>query len=602
MRTTHHPLLLALFVLGASCRTDEPPTEAATTSPPTASTGDTGTAVDPCGDAPDWGEAQGYLRTWCLPCHSATVASEDRQGAPDDLNFDTYAQVFAWRTAIETRATGPDADMPPVSGATSKATMRFAHWLECGADGTDDPPDPCSPLMPATGAPEHIATASDATAFCAAGNQATGDLVVDVDLACLCDASGGLTTGDVHLPLLASIAGDLALPQGSPTMPSLRHVEGTLTTGAGLTDLDLAGLETVGGDVLVMDAGELAKVDLSGLLTVDGRLEISGMAQVENVDLSRLRSIGGALRLADLPALSQLVGLVAVESVGRGPVLPGGTAPGPDQGGIELVGLGALEALDAFRLLIDLGGPVAIEGNTVLADVDGFTTLPATNHAVRVADNPQLAALEGFDLLAESSDLEFIDNVALQNVFGFANLTTAGVVAVEGSPGLRSLAGLSQLEQVEGLQLVALQLQDVPWFTELHTIDGDLLISNLPSLGRVSGLPALTYVGGDLRLSLNPQLIELQGSGALLAIDGTVFLDSLPQLRSMPLFAGVTRTGVDLRVVGTDLADLDDLSALVQVGGDLEIRGNGSLPSAIADAFAGQVDVDGITTVSDNGP
>ncbi len=598
-----HPLTLAMLVLGTSCRTDTPsPRDLAPLPSPTASTGDSGTPVDPCGDAPEWGDAQGYLRTWCLPCHSDTVAPEERQGAPDDVNFDTYAQVFAWRTAIEARATGPDADMPPVSGATSKATTRFAHWLECGALGTDDPPEPCDPLVPAIGAPAHIASASDAAAFCAAGNQATGDLVVDVDLSCLCDATGGLTAGDAQLPLVASVAGDLVLSQGSPTLPSLRHVGGTVTTETGLSLLDLSGLETVGGDVLLVDAGDVAAVDLSGLLTVDGRLELSGLGQVQEVDLSRLRSVGGALRLADLAALSQLVGLVAVESVGRGPVPPGGAAPGPDQGGIELVGLGALKVLDTFRLLIDLGGPVTIEGNPALTDIDGFTTLPASDHSVRVANNPQLTALEGFDLLIESSDLEVIGNGALQNVFGFANLTTAGVVKVEGSPALRSLAGLSQLEEVGGLRLVALQLQDVPWFTGLHTIDGDLVISSLPSLGRVSGLPALTLVGGDVQLSLNPQLIELQGPGTLLAIDGTLLLDSLPQLRSMPLLSGLTHTGNDLRVVGTDLVDLHDLSAMVQVGGDLEIRGNGRLPSDVADAFAGQVDVDGTSTVSDNGP
>ena len=593
-------MLVALLLLGA-CRQDDgpPPVDPTTSTTPTSATADTGS--DACDDAPGWPEAQGYVRTWCLPCHSAEVDAANRQGAPVGVDFDTYAEVFAWRAGIEARATGADADMPPVPGATPDAVDRFTQWLACGAKGTDDVAGPCDTLRVAEAAPSAITTSGEADAFCAAGNQAAGDLEVHVDVDCLCDVQGDLTLHGGVLPLLTSVGGDLTLEAGRPELPALRHVAGSVGTGGSPDAVPLGGLETVGGDVLVT-SGASTEVDLSGLLTVAGHLEVAGVATVERIDLSRLRTVGGALRLVDLDALNEVEGLVAVESIGRGPVDVGALPPGPDQGGIDVIALGQLEALDAFRLVTSLGGPVHIEGNPVLADVDGFTTLPSLPHPIRVRDNPALRALEGFDLLESCGDLEVVDNVALENVFGFVNLRQAGVVAVEGSPGLRSLAGLANLEEVAALRLIDLDVQDIPWFTQLHTIDGEWVVSNLPSLGRVTGFPSLAQVGGDARFRLNPQLLQLTGPGTLVQIDGTLSLDDVPDLQTVSLFQGLVSTGGDLRIVDTDLADLDDLSRCESVGGDLRITGNERLPSAEAEAFANRIDVDGDTLVGDNGP
>lgn len=584
--------LLGALLL-AACRDDPEPTSPTTPDPPT---GDTG----PCADAPEWPEAQGFVRTWCLPCHSAEVEGVDRQGAPAGVDFDTYAQVFAWREAIEQRATGPDLDMPPVPGASDEAVARFAEWLACGAEGTDDLPGACDELIPATGAPSAILSDDDADAFCAAGNQAPGDLEVHVDVDCLCDVQGDLSTHGGVLPLLASVSGSLHLETGATDVPSLHTVGGSVTTDAPSGVL-LGGLQTVGGDLLV-DGGSATEVDLAELLTVDGRLVVADLSAVERVDLSRLRVVGGSLRLSALPALAELEGLMAVESIGRGPVAIGGTPTGADQGGVELSGLGQVMSLQAFRLVTAVGGPIQLIGNPALADVDVFTTLPQLPYAVRVTDNPSLLALEGFDVLESAGDVEVLNNVALANIFGFTNLREADVVAIEGSPNLRSLLGLSALEHVGGLRLLGLALQDIPWFTELHTVDGELVVSNQPILGRVSGLTALTSVGGDLRFRLNPVILEIQGTGALTEVGGSVAFDTMDDLRDAALLSGLVSVGADLRLVDTSLGDLDDLGAVDAVGGDLVIMGNPSLPSADAQALADRVTVDGDVILSDNGP
>ncbi len=593
MRTSLLLLLLVASACGGDDGSDDGPGPPDPT--PTGDTGTTGTTDPACIDAPGWDEAQGYLRTWCLPCHSEAVSGDDRQGAPPGSDFDTYAQVWTWRAAIEARATGPDADMPPVPGASAESLERFAWWLSCGAEGSDPEPGPCAALVPSAG-PAVVSNSADADTFCASGNQGA-DLTVHVDLPCLCDVTGDVVVHGGSLPLLGAVAGDLHLADGSPQLPVLRKVEGDVRTEGSATTLALPQLEAVGGDLWISDAPQAVDVDLSGLLTVDGALTIEGLAALATVDLSRLRVVGGPLRLADLPALTTLTGLVAVEAIGRGP-----DRSGADQGGIELVGLGRLEDLDTFRLLTVLGGPVTIEANPVLVEIDGFTTLAALPHPVRIAGHPQLQALEGFDLLTTVGDLEVVDNPALANVFGFVNLAGAGAVSVDGSPALRSLNGLGALQQVGGLQLSHLGLQDVPWFTQLHTIDGDLVISNMPGLGRVSGLPAVTAVHGDVLFRSNPLLLEISGPGTLESVDGTVALDTLPNLATVAWLDALQSTGGDLRVASTGLDQLDDLAAVRSVAGDLAITGNPDLPAAVVSTFASGVTVDGTVELSDNGP
>ena len=71
-----------------------------------ACTGPADSAAPPaaCADAPqvswdDWGH--GFFLTYCGACHSARAAN--RNGAPADVNFDSEAEVAAWKDRIEVR-------------------------------------------------------------------------------------------------------------------------------------------------------------------------------------------------------------------------------------------------------------------------------------------------------------------------------------------------------------------------------------------------------------------------------------------------------------------------------------------------------------------
>jgi hypothetical protein len=118
--------ILVLFAVGCTESSDSAPYS-------THPVDDTGPLE--CNDVVTWDSwAHGFFLSNCTSCHSTALRTEDeRQKAPLDINFDTYAGVTADRVpeAIVLYATGPDAIMPPnVDLGDDRETLRL--WIECG--------------------------------------------------------------------------------------------------------------------------------------------------------------------------------------------------------------------------------------------------------------------------------------------------------------------------------------------------------------------------------------------------------------------------------------------------------------------------------------
>jgi uncharacterized membrane protein len=81
---------------------------------------------------------QQFFADYCTRCHSSELTGAQRQGAPNDHNFDTVQAVRAEIDHTDAEAAaGPDAvnTSMPIGGPTPTEAerMKLGEWLACGA-------------------------------------------------------------------------------------------------------------------------------------------------------------------------------------------------------------------------------------------------------------------------------------------------------------------------------------------------------------------------------------------------------------------------------------------------------------------------------------
>ena len=76
--------------------------------------------------------AKDFFNTYCQSCHGASVT--DRNGAPDDIFFDTRDDIWEQREQVFAQAADSNASMPiGPHGPTDADRQKLADWLACGA-------------------------------------------------------------------------------------------------------------------------------------------------------------------------------------------------------------------------------------------------------------------------------------------------------------------------------------------------------------------------------------------------------------------------------------------------------------------------------------
>lgn len=74
-----------------------------------------------------------FFLDWCSGCHSSTLKSGERAGAPTSFDFDALKDVKAHAKAIFRRSGGADATMPPSVQLPDEQKKLLKEWLACGA-------------------------------------------------------------------------------------------------------------------------------------------------------------------------------------------------------------------------------------------------------------------------------------------------------------------------------------------------------------------------------------------------------------------------------------------------------------------------------------
>jgi len=85
-----------------------------------------------------------FLLNWCVGCHSSSLGKDERQKAPEGVNFDTLEGVRGHAEKVRYMAVEAQL-MPPVGGPSSSDRELLGKWIDCGMPAKGDgfvPPVP----------------------------------------------------------------------------------------------------------------------------------------------------------------------------------------------------------------------------------------------------------------------------------------------------------------------------------------------------------------------------------------------------------------------------------------------------------------------------
>lgn len=412
--------------------------------------------------------ADPVLRTWCTPCHSESLTGPARSGAPDGVDFDDYADVASFGALIS--AAVADERMPPSGGLPASDRDALIAWVECGMprEGTD-------PVEPALRCADPVVVAPGAVGDCTQGDVAVdGDLTVSGNtlLDCVCEVRGDLVVhGTATLAQLRSVRGDVDATAGVTALfaPRLAIVDGVVRLGGGgFADVDLSGLEDIGG--LEVDSTSLTTLRNPRLGAIRGDLVLSSNRLLTVLPaLGSVRTIDGSVRYIDNAALETLALFGQLDRF---------------DGDLEIRGNDALDAIVGLYSLPELGGDLTITQNKALTHVNFGYSLQRVVGAVRFVENVKVDEIEALPSVVELGALEVSNNPKLDFFGGFPALASVrGDLVINNDDDLRALRGLEALREVEG----------------------DLVLTGNAAMEEV-GLAGVTSVGGDLTVAENPKL------------------------------------------------------------------------------------------------
>jgi hypothetical protein len=288
-----------------------------------------------------------------------------------------------------------------------------------------------------------------------------------------------------------------------------------------------------------------------------------------------------------------------------------------------------IKNLNGLNVLTYIGGDLVIRNNDSLTSLTGLEGLTSIRGALSIGvylavGNPALTSLTGLDNLTSiGGDLNIFCNDALTSLTGLEGLNSiGGDLWIVRNNALTSITGLEGLSSIGGgLEIGSYMfggndaLTSLTGLDNVTTIGGDLVIKNNDSLASLTGLDNIEassidnlYIAGNSSLST----CEVQSICDYLSSPaGTVDIHNnasgcnnspevanacgvtLPCLPFGPYYfiaqadidnfqsnyPGCTQLEGNVYISGNDIVNLNGLSVVISIGGDLWIEDNDSLTS-----------------------
>jgi hypothetical protein len=324
---------------------------------------------------------------------------------------------------------------------------------------------------------------------------------------------------------------------------------------------------------------------LEGCNEVEGDLIITGFAIDDLSELRSLRVVGGTLELSSLTG--SLAGLESLQSVNNlqlislsvpslaplGSLLQVGSNPLDENGGqlwmsevdgpVDLTGLGSIASLRSL----------AIRGSGTLQSLSGLS-VPAAMNAVTIERAPALSDILGLTNLVELQELQLIE-LNLASLAGLQNLQSMAALGLVNMPFLLDLDLLGNLTSLDVLVLQNTAVLSLAGLAQLRGLE-NAVISNNPNLVDLTGLSQVEALT-ELTVSDNSNLLSMPPFAAVGVMEQLI-LRRNPLLGAGPSFPSLV--DVDLLEVSDNpsLTEVLGFSAL-QTARRIDVRRNTALTS-----------------------
>src|SRR5690606_35179434 len=286
-------------------------------------------------------------------------------------------------------------------------------------------------------------------------------------------------------------------------------------------------------------------------------------------------------------------------------------------GGLSIQSNAQLTDLDGFSDLTLINGDLLIYYYNALANITGLNNLSEIGGAFNIQYNAQLIHLDGLSSLTNiNGGFVILFNNALTDITGLNNLTEiGGAFSIQYNAQLIHLDGLSSLANINGSLNIRNNnaLTRLDGLTSLTSINGELFIYDNSALSDISGIQYLDFsTVNNLTIALNPSLFVCSfpnicyyiqnGMGANISgnsgdcsyitwlqnaclaecpnQEDNFSFTSQQQIDDFSNYGYCSSITVgNLSIEGNDITNLDALSIITEIQGNLEITNNSLLTS-----------------------
>ena len=183
-------------------------------------------------------------------------------------------------------------------------------------------------------------------------------------------------------------------------------------------------------------------------------------------------------------------------------------------GSLSIIYNNGLNSLSGLDNLNSIGGNLSIYFNQALTSLTGLEGLTSVGGNLKIYKNDALTSFTGLEGLTSIEGNIYFNNRALTSLIALDNLTTiGGYLEIVGNNVLTSLSGLDNLSSIGGyLEIMhGIALTSLTGLDNLTSIGDDLTIRDNHALTSLTGLDNLTSIRGDLNIVSNDTLTSLTG-------------------------------------------------------------------------------------------